>query len=739
MLKFYINFEINEETGEPITQITLLKEHYDNINSLQSIAFQLFPDKLSKIYLKNISLIDNQQNIISMLDLLNEEEIYTFGKRLNLLRLPQKEYSKELIYQVFISHFERRQLVIERINNLPLFPTEKLIWDKDLIPSEFEINDNKVLAIPKLNLQFLTHHDYLIRNFNLLRLESTFQVRQDLDEIINMVHPKFDNKGNFVEFEGWAKMAAPIKNFRILTVGSNDIGKNCPSQVIAEIEVNLQGIQSQIRNEWDQIKKHEILFCVIFDKKGEFYTDKGVQLIRGVEVISVQDQDNNIFNDFENSVKKKPSGTIRKIQVWLDPIQYKEDLSNKDLNIEGVYSSFQLLIRKKKKESNFKSILETIRDLMNSVSNIPKWLDSVFLGYDNQNSSHYTKLSNLQEFQSFDFKDTFLDMDHFIETVKNNEKLDKLIRDIHPPKFLEKPEDSLFSFDLDSIDVLKKFETNNLNLKKNTIRYTSAQVEAIISGVNHGLSMIVGPPGTGKTDIAVQIISLLVQNFPQQRTLIVTHSNQALNDLFEKIIKLDVNERYLLRLGMGEKDLLSDNDYTTNGRVNFMLKRRLELLNEILLLAVSLDITTHQEYTCESALNFYKFQIKSRWFEYERVINDDKTKLSNIPEVFPFTKFFMENHYKGEVLFLGNYAKDVRKTKLLMKYIDNMFTEIEDCYAFELLRNNVERGNYLLTKQSKIIAMTCTHAALKRRDFLKLGIIPFTNIFIIKASSMIMF
>jgi len=746
ILKFYINFEINEENGEPISQITLLKHHYENINLMQSVAFQLFPEKLSRIYLKNISLIDNQQNINDMLDLLTYDEVFTFAKKLNLLRLTPNEYTKELIYQVFISHFERRQSVLEKVNSLPLYPTEKIIWDEDLIPDEFENNDNKVLPIPKLNLQFLTHYDYLLRNFNLFRLESTFQIRQDLDEVINMVHPKFDKKGNFEEFDGWARMAAPIKNFKILTIGTTDIGKNYPSEVIAEIEVNLQGVQTQIRNEWDQIKKHEVLICVNFDMKSgkylidksyrlyklyilfinflyfiDFYTNKGVQHVRGAEVISVQDQDNNVFNDFENAVKKRPTGTTRKIQVWLDPIQYKEDLSNKDLNIENVYSNFQLLIRKKPKESNFKSILETIRDLMNSITSIPKWLENVFLGYDNQNSSNYTKISNLKDFHKFDLKDTFLDLDHFTETVTNNENLDKIIRETPQPSFLVNPKDSLFMFNIASIDLIKKSETNNLNLKKNNIRFTKSQVEAIISGVNNGLSLIVGPPGTGKTDIAVQIISLILQNYPQQRTLIVTHSNQALNELFEKIIKLDVNERYLLRLGMGEKDLDSQNDFTTNGRVNFMLKRRLELLNEILMLALSIKVNTHQEYICESALNFYNFQIKSRISEYEKAIKNDTNKALIISEVFPFTTFFQNNHYKAETLFSGDYDSDLRKTKLFMKYIDNIFLEIEEFYAFELLRNNVERGNYLLTKQSKIIAMTCTHAALKRKDFLKLS------------------
>ena len=53
--------------------------------------------------------------------------------------------------------------------------------------------------------------------------------------------------------------------------------------------------------------------------------------------------------------------------------------------------------------------------------------------------------------------------------------------------------------------------------------------------MQHGLTMVVGPPGTGKTDVAVQIISNIYHNFPNERTLIITHSNQALNQLFEKV------------------------------------------------------------------------------------------------------------------------------------------------------------------------------------------------------------
>jgi intron-binding protein aquarius len=62
-LKFYLDFEINEETGENLSHNSILSKHYKNLSHMLNIAFNLFPYKLSRIYLKNISLIDNTQNI----------------------------------------------------------------------------------------------------------------------------------------------------------------------------------------------------------------------------------------------------------------------------------------------------------------------------------------------------------------------------------------------------------------------------------------------------------------------------------------------------------------------------------------------------------------------------------------------------------------------------------------------------------------------------------------------------
>jgi intron-binding protein aquarius len=189
---------------------------------------------------------------------------------------------------------------------------------------------------------------------------------------------------------------------------------------------------------------------------------------------------------------------------------------------------------------------------------------------------------------------------------------------------------------------------------------------------------------------------------------VITHSNNALNDIFEKITNLEINERYLLRLGMGEKDLNLEKDFSKSGRIDYMLGRRIALLSQVLSLANSLEVFTHQEYSCETAMYFYNFHIKSRIEDYKH------------NGVFYFAKYF------------GDYSKP----QYYINQLEQIFKEISEIRAFELLRNNTERGNYLFTTQAKIIAMTCTYAALKRRDFIKIGL-EYDNILIEEAGQIL--
>ena len=104
-----------------------------------------------------------------------------------------------------------------------------MIWDYKRIPEESSLGVLKqALALPKLNLQFLSLDDYLERNYWLYKLESAFDLRKDLEDAIIRMAPQLDNKGRFTHFEGWARMATEIKKFKIHHVHTPLIGKRHP-------------------------------------------------------------------------------------------------------------------------------------------------------------------------------------------------------------------------------------------------------------------------------------------------------------------------------------------------------------------------------------------------------------------------------------------------------------------------------------------------------------------------------
>jgi intron-binding protein aquarius len=208
-----------------------------------------------------------------------------------------------------------------------------------------------------------------------------------------------------------------------------------------------------------------------------------------------------------------------------------------------------------------------------------------------------------------------------------------------------------------------------------------------------------------------------------------------LNDLFEKIVQLDIPEHFLLRMGRGGEELGLEIDYSKWGRVNHMLKRRLDLLGEVEKLAKSLGVKNVQDiaYGCETAQHFFLHQIESRWEKYEKDLGTagidgknldkvytgpaDPSKPSAAATLFPFHGFFAD---APQPLFPGDSpGGDAEVAAGCYRYIKKIFSDVQECHAFELLRNMHDRCSYLVTKHARIIAMTCTHAALTRRNLIK--------------------
>jgi intron-binding protein aquarius len=212
--------------------------------------------------------------------------------------------------------------------------------------------------------------------------------------------------------------------------------------------------------------------------------------------------------------------------------------------------------------------------------------------------------------------------------------------------------------------------------------------------------------------VAVQIIVNLYQQFPGQRTLIVTHSNQALNDLFSKIQQRAVDERYLLRLGHGQSDLrelAGERDFSKLGRVNHMLQRRLDLLAAVTALARAIgqaeDAAADCAATCETAAHFRLHAVAARWEQFLLAVERESAP-DAAQRLFPFAAFlpYLGLHAEqGWALTGTDLQADLRLARLAMQRIDAMFDELDECRPFELLRSFKDRGNLLLTRHAKVL------------------------------------
>ncbi|GLU16311.1 hypothetical protein SLE2022_327500 [Rubroshorea leprosula] len=766
LLQFYENFEINDHVGTQLTDDEVLQSHYDRLQSFQLLAFKKIP-KLRELALANVGAINKRPDLSKKLAVLSLEELKDLV--CSKLKLVSKEdpWSDRIdfLIEIMVSFFEKQQSQKEAINAMPLYPNEQIMWDESVVPS-INYSGEGCLALPKLNLQFLTLHDYLLRNFNLFRLESTYEIREDIQEAIPHLLAYINNEGN-TAFRGWSRMAVPIREFKITEVKQPNIGEVKPAYVTAAITYSISSYRARIRSEWDALKEHDVLFLLSIRPSFEPLSAEeaakasvpqrlGLQYVRGCEIIEIRDEEGTLMNDFTGKIKrdewKPPKGELRTVTVALDTAQYHMDVTDiAEKGAEDVYGTFNILMRRKPKENNFKAILESIRDLMNEYCIVPDWLHQIFLGYGHPSAAQWTNMPDLLE--TVDFKDTFLDADHlkesfsdyqvFFRSTDGGENMDpkppfriKLPRTLKGNKHALPGNDRSDKDSVNEVDMVDAgIEKEELVVeayippdpgpypqdqpKQNSVRFTPTQIGAIISGIQPGLTMVVGPPGTGKTDTAVQILNVLYHNCPSQRTLIITHSNQALNDLFEKIMERDVPARYLLRLGQGEQELATDLDFSRQGRVNAMLVRRLELLGEVERLARSLQLPEDVGYTCETAGYFWLLHVYSRWEQFLAACVGNEDKATFVQDHFPFKDFFSNT---PQPVFTGqSFEKDMRTAKGCFHHLKTMFQELEECRAFELLKSTADRANYLMTKQAKIVAMTCTHAALKRKDFLQLG------------------
>ncbi|KAJ9442416.1 Pre-mRNA-splicing factor cwf11 [Diplonema papillatum] len=676
-----LDFPVHNQTAVAMTSNDSEQQHCGKATVFQRVAYRYYSDKLRDAAMCNLSVIDSKHQLSQYVAKLSDESLAELCEKLCLLdkRLYEKvPLSREYLLQIILTRHTKKPDYSD-LNTVPVYPDENLLWDESRIPGD-QFTGASALALPKLNLQFLTIQDYLLRNFKLMQLESTYEIREDIKDILAKMRPQYHEETGSVTFRGRHRMAMPCSSMEVIKVAPPPIGFTRPAEVRAELHMNLNFMPyDHVQLEWDRMGQHDVLILISFGpsdaKAADVRKRYGVTSVRGCEIIDIRDDDGNVSSGFDGL---SLTGVNRHVRVFLDPVAYQKDKNNPAT--ENVYDSFTLIMRRRPEENNFKAVLETIRDLMHFPTVVPEWLHDVFLGYGDADSAHY---------KNIDVEEPLPDADKVVVERKEDHT------------------DVLFEEDIPRV---------------HDITFSPAQAEAITTANRHGLCMVVGPPGTGKTDVAVQIISNLYHSFPNQITLVITHSNAALNDIFSKVIKKDIDERYLLRLGMGEKELETDKDFSRRGRVNYMLERRLTLLKKVAKMCASIGVDEAFADTCESSEHFFSHHMRNRWVRFKDAIPKEAGERTArwVVDHFPFTKYFdgtLRPFWAGAT----GFGKAMEAAEKGWAHFEKVFDELGDARAFELLRLAKDRGNYLLCKQAKVIAMTCTHAALKRRDFLHLG------------------
>ena len=185
-------------------------------------------------------------------------------------------------------------------------------------------------------------------------------------------------------------------------------------------------------------------------------------------------------------------------------------------------------------------------------------------------------------------------------------------------------------------------------------------------------------------------------------------------------MKLDIDGRHLLRLGQGEGDLETAESFSKYGRVESFLDNRAYLLHEVDRLAANFGAPGAHGSTCETAGYFNTVYVQPAWVKFWDTANQSDSSAKELISSFPFHHYFQS---APQPLFPLDRAKDevLEIIRGCEHHISKIFKSLEDIRPFEILRHNRDRTNYLMVKEARIIAMTTTHAAMRRQEIADLG------------------
>lgn len=751
LFAFYFTFPLHPLTGETLSRDTVRADRARRLLNFQRICHAVCQreslprqHQLRIISLSTHNVVGTAQFVRKALEQCSEKIVTQLQDSLHMKTLSQAlenvavtafrdEWAtgrKKLIQTAMASYFHTRGDALENFRNSPKMITEQDLWG----PSGGN-QKRPVAALPTINLEFLNLHDYLLRNFTLYKWESAWAIREDIEDAVWRLRPSLFAEE--VKFDGWAKMAAPLLSVTLGEVGDVLLDCNAPAHVKVQIELDMTHVPINLRREWGALQQHDVLFLLKLAKakstgrehvhpndRQELQQLLSHCVVRGFVV----DAPGSTSPDNEAIAKERAvTGSKLELSGLVDNFQYHQDAKGGIDSYRDFLKGFKVVVRRRAEVNNFFPILSSLRDLVLSERQIlPSWMEAILLG---RSSERLEKEGAEKDAAELDFVDTFVSESQIISsfpelkvTLLRNEFDDGLEQKRNKKCYkimFRSKDDNRTALAIPYERRLGTLNTFCVNRGKarvdNTIAFSEAQIRAIHSGLKPGLTLVSGPPGTGKTSVIVQLVFALYHTKPHERILVITRTNHALNDLVARLLQRDVDSLRVLRLGQGESEISWDEPMSKEGRINALLQRRIHLLSEVAHLSNSLDRapSTAAEWSCEAANSFFKDIIEKEWESFKKTD-------PNSWQMFPFRRFMEERkgilHDKNERSIF--WVNDPAQCYL---WISRVFGELRELGFLEVLRSNRLRGGYLMTTHARIIAMTCIHAAMQREELVTQG------------------
>lgn len=213
LFRHFANFPVDDNTGSQYSKAQSYERHCEDLARLQRTALRHFKEKLTVLALSNYGAINQRKELEEFLIQLTDAELtemcQLLGFRTEYPFTANVEVDRGLLMEIMLSAHEKRKTFQETVRDLSIQPTETELYEPSLLRNE-TYNGSRSLAIPKLNLQYLSVGDFLWRSFILYRCEQFFEIRRYLEDTIKRLHPKGTNSTGGVHFNGLSRMALPI-------------------------------------------------------------------------------------------------------------------------------------------------------------------------------------------------------------------------------------------------------------------------------------------------------------------------------------------------------------------------------------------------------------------------------------------------------------------------------------------------------------------------------------------------